>query len=261
MPYFQSLSIILPVINETYSLAQTIDVILKDCEADVREFIIVICGKTTQESLRVCEEYKLKLKERIVIHRQTLPFLGGAIREAFEMSQGSHVLMMASDLETDPSEVKHFILEAKKNPQAIITATRWRNSKGFIGYNPLKWIANFLFQKIFAILYHTPLSDLTYGYRVFPVELVKNIQWQELRHPFLLETILKPLRLGVEVVEIPALWVSRQEGESQNAFFRNFFYFPVGWKIRFLSKDCILRKEYHEEGHCDDHHQPSHRGH
>ena len=36
----------------------------------------------------------------------------------------------------------------------------------------------------------------------------RGINWRELRHPLLFETIVTPLRLGVEVIEIPAIWRS-----------------------------------------------------
>jgi hypothetical protein len=82
---------------------------------------------------------------------------------------------------------------------------------------------------------------MTYGFRIFPAALVHSIQWEELRHPFLFETILKPLRLGVRVKEIPGVWAVRKEGESQNTFFRNFEYFPIGLKVRFTDKEKLLK--------------------
>jgi len=75
-----------------------------------------------------------------------------------------------------------------------------------------------------------------------PTQLVQAIHWEELRHPFLFETMIKPLRLGVPVVEIPATWVARQEGTSQNTFFRNFVYFRTGLKTRFTGKANLLRR-------------------
>ena len=38
-------------------------------------------------------------------------------------------------------------------------------------------------------IFLTKLSDMTYGFRIFPSNLIKEIKWQELKHPFLLETI------------------------------------------------------------------------
>jgi len=67
---------------------------------------------------------------------------------------------------------------------------------------------------------------------LFPAKIVKNILWEETRHPFLFETLIKPLRMGVDVIEIPATWMGRLEGESQNNFFRNFMYVGIGLKTR-----------------------------
>ena len=193
---FQSVSIVLPAINETVSLQQTVQLILES---------------------------------------------SGALREAFDLATGSHVVMMASDLETDPRDVPVLIAEARRNPGAIITASRWREGGGFQGYSPVKLVANRIFQKFFSLLYATHLSDMTYGYRLLPTWVVQSVRWEELRHSFFFETLVKPLRLGIPVVEIPSHWKARSEGESQNTFFRNFQYFQTGLKARFCSRSSLLR--------------------
>ncbi|MBU1027113.1 MAG: glycosyltransferase family 2 protein [Candidatus Margulisbacteria bacterium] len=238
---FISVSIILPVVNETQLLEKTVEIIMDDCSEDIHEFVIVICDKTTPESLDVCSQLKNKYGERIKILKQTLPFLGGAMRDAFDYVSGSHVIMMASDMETPPDKVKDFISEAKKYPNVIVTGSRWIKGGGFEEYSPLKFLLNFVFQRFFSILYRTPLTDMTYGYRIFPSQLVKSIRWEELRHPFLFETLVKPLRLGVKVIEIPTKWKARDEGGSQNTFMRNFEYFRIGIKTLFYSRRQILK--------------------
>jgi hypothetical protein len=236
-----SVSVILPVTDETFSLNQTVDIISTSCGDTIKEFIVVIYKKTTTESKQVIQQLQEQLGNKIIVHTQKLPFLGGAIREAFEICSGTHVIMMASDLETDPNLVRTLIEEEKKNPKMIVTATRWAKGGDFEGYNPLKLVFNYVFQKFFSLLYGVNLTDMTYGYRIFPTSLVQSINWEELRHPFLFETILKPLRLGVEVKEIPGVWSARKEGESQNTFLRNFEYFPIGLKVRFTKKSKLLK--------------------
>jgi hypothetical protein len=236
-----STSILLPVINETFSLKQTVDIIAASSAEYVEEYIIICCKKTTEESRKAIKDLQQTYDNKIVVLEQTLPFLGGAVRDAFNICRGTHVIMMASDLETDPSLVKQLIEESRKTPEMIITATRWKGG-GFKGYNHVKLIFNFLFQKIFSLLYGVSLSDMTFGYRIFPTKLVRSIRWEEVRHPFLFETVLKPLRLGVKVKEIPSVWKARQEGESANTFFRNFEYFKTGIRIRFYSKNKILKQ-------------------
>jgi glycosyltransferase involved in cell wall biosynthesis len=238
---FESATVILPVINETTSLRQTVQIILRDDRERIKELLIVVCERTTPEAMAVVEQIRKELGDLVVVHHQRLPFLGGAIREAFNLSRGSHIIMMSSDLETNPNDVHALIAESQKNPSAIVATSRWIKGGAFHGYSKIKLICNWIFQHLFSLLYGTHLSDMTYGYRLLPTALVQAIRWEELRHPFNLETIVKPLRLGVPVVEIPSVWYPRIEGESQNPFFRNFAYFRIGLKVRFMSKEAILQ--------------------
>jgi len=238
---FTGLSVILPVMDETVLLKKTVEIILADCRPDIAEILIVLSGKTAPESVEACRQLKHKYGEVIKIFQQTLPYLGGAIRDAFARAAGSHVLMMASDMETPPEKVKDFIAAAKVNPGMIITGSRWIRGGGFRDYAMVKYALNYIFQKLFSWLYRVKLTDMTYGYRLFPAKLVKGIRWEELRHPFLFETIVKPLKLGIEAKEIPTEWKARTEGATQNTFWRNFEYFRIGLKTLFYTREQILQ--------------------
>jgi glycosyltransferase involved in cell wall biosynthesis len=237
-----AVTIILPVMNETVALRQTVEIILRDTPREcIQEILIVVCQKTTEDAMAAVAELQKRHGALVVVLHQKLPFLGGALRDAFDISRGSHVIMMASDLETDPKDVRVLIEEARKNPGGIVTASRWQNAGQFLGYSKVKLVCNWLFQRFFSVLYGVQLTDMTFAYRIFPTRLVQAIQWEDLRHPFLFETLVKPLRLGVPVTEIPSVWRARTEGESQNAFFRNFAYFKTGLRARFASRRSILK--------------------
>jgi glycosyltransferase involved in cell wall biosynthesis len=241
-----SVSVILPAINETYSLRQTVETILAACrKEELCEFFIVLCNKSTPGCIKTAEEIRQQVNRLVPvrIYYQKQPFIGSAMREAFDLVKGTHAVMMSTDLETDPAIVPDFIDSIKKCPDSIVTASRWIGNGSFTGYNTVKFIANYLFQKIISLLFLSKLTDATYGYRIFPVALVQSIRWEETKHPFFLETALKPLRLGVKMEEIPARWNARTEGESQNSFFGNFDYFRVAFKIRWIKKSEILRKQ------------------
>ena len=243
---FGSATIILPVVNETYSLVETVDSILKTSKPDVCELLIVVCEKTTRGSMATIDSLRARLGDLVVVHHQKLKFLGGAMREAFDLARGTHTIMMASDLETDPALVPRLIAEARANPSAVVTVTRWHKDGSFENYSGVKLVANWVFQKVFSALYGTKLTDMTYAYRIFPTELLRAIKWEELRHPLLFETMIKPLRLGVKAIEIPGIWRSRTEGESQNTFARNFEYFRVGLRVRFMKTQHLLRNDARE---------------
>jgi glycosyltransferase involved in cell wall biosynthesis len=239
---FESASIVLPVINETTSLRQTVEIILRDVKRELlRELIIVVCQKTTPEAMATIAQLQNELGELVVVLHQRRPFLGGALRDAFDAARGSHVVIMGSDLETNPNELHLLIAAEQKNPAGIVTTSRWIRGGAFHGYSTVKLVCNWIFQRFFSALYLTHLTDMTFGYRIMPTRLVQAIEWEELRHPFNLECMIKPLRLGVPATEIPSVWHPRIEGESQNPFFRNFEYFRIGLKVRFARKAAFLK--------------------
>ncbi len=229
------LSVLLPVINETNSLIKTVDYLLKIKE--IKEILIIIDKeKTTKESKIISNE--LAVNSKIKIIAQTLPFLGGAIRNGFEKSSQKYTVLMASDLETDPKILPKMIKYIKDYD--IVTVSRWRRKNSFKGYGIFKLLLNKIFQIMLQKMYKINLTDLTYGYRIFRSSLIKKINWEELKHPFLLETILKPIRLGCSIKEVDGLWRKRQEGYSSNTFLRNFLYCKTAFHVFVMSKKDIL---------------------
>lgn len=234
-------TVILPVVTETDSLDETVRILRKTSDDDITEVIVVVCDRTTPESLSRCEALSGEFGDRLRIHHQQLPFLGGAMREAFALATASHVIMMATDLETDPALVPDFIEAARARPEAIVTASRWADGGRFEdGYGRLRVGLNWTFQKLTSLLYRSHLTDATFGYRLFPTEIVQGIAWEGLRHEFLLETVLKPLRLGVPVIEVPTIWTARREGESQNSVSTQARYIRTLLATRFKPAGSML---------------------
>ena len=171
----ESVSIILPVINETVSLRQSVETVLRNVKRElIREFIIVVCKRTTPEAMAVAGELQKELGELVVVLQQKLPFLGGALRDAFDVCRSSHVIIMGSDLETNPDDVHILIAEEQKNPAGIVTTSRWIRGGEFHGYSPIKLLCNWIFQRFFSVLYLTRLTDMTFGFRIMPTALANQ---------------------------------------------------------------------------------------
>jgi hypothetical protein len=239
---FKNVSIIVAAFNETESLEETVKIIESTVPlTEVAEIILAVSIKGSNECHRICEEIRRTSRIPITMCWQVRPGAGGAYQDAFQIAAGSHVILMAADLETNPYDVHELINACRRNPDFVICTSRWINRGSFSkGYNRVKYCANYIFQWFFRILYNTRLTDLTFGYRLMPTILAKSIRWQECFHPFFLETIVKPLRLGINAVEIPTDWKPRHEGNSQNTFWKNFLYFKIGFSTRFGSKTDFI---------------------
>jgi glycosyltransferase involved in cell wall biosynthesis len=247
-PQRMRLSIILPVYSETQSVIETVDQLIDGIPKEqLHEIIIVISPRSSRESYETCESLRDK-HDFVKLHvQQNNPGLGWAIREGFDLASGTHVALMASDGETDPMAVPKMMEKMEETGCDIVTANRWSKGGGFAGYSPLKLALNFVFQRMMKLMFRTNLSDLTFGFRILPTDMVKGIRWEYTMHEFLLETILKPLRLGASAEEIPVKWVSRTEGESKNTFLRNFVYFKTAYRVLFSNpKSWLIERETSE---------------
>lgn len=247
MDRFESVSILLPTLNETFSFEETVRIILQENNInDICEFIAIVCVRTLPESIEAIKNAQAFCEENGVylsILYQELPYAGGAVRDGMNAAKGSHTIMMAPDLETDPHTVKDMISIAKEYPNDMVTASRWLRKKDFAGYSKVKHVLNYLFQHIFSFIYHTDLTDITFGYRLAPSQLFKAIEWEELKHPFFLETALKPIRLGIKIHEVPSSWTARQEGESQNSLLQTFKYLKIAFRVRFERKSKMIKRD------------------
>ena len=220
-----SVSIILPILNEINSLKKTLKILDK---INVRkEYLIIYSNKLTDAKVKK-EIIKLKTKYKNIRSKpQQRSFVGGAIDLGIKLAKKNYIAIMASDLETNPYELKNMIKVSKKNPKYIISADRWIGQKGFSNYGMIKFLANFFFQKIIRILFRYEILDFTFAYRLYPKKALKGYKIKELRHGFALEILLNPIRKCFKVITLPAKWKKRIEGSSSITINSYFSYLRV----------------------------------
>ena len=207
-----SLSIIIPIMDEINSLKKTLKII--NNIQITKEYIIIYSDKFTPESVKN-EIFKLKkIYKNLKYFSQIRPYVGGAIDLGIRRASNGYLAIMASDLETNPHELKNMINKSKKNPNSIISADRWISKKGFSDYGLVKFIANFFFQKLLKFFFKYKILDFTFAYRLYPRSSLKNYRINELRHGFALEMLLAPIKKGYNVITVPAKWKKRVEGSS-----------------------------------------------
>lgn len=246
---FSCVSVVLPAIDETYSLRESVEIILQTCNhKDVCEIFVVVCERTTPECLVVINGLCESVTDiPIRLYHQKMSGLGSALYEAMQRVKGSHVVNIAADMDTDPHVIKEMIAIAKEHPEAVILASRWVKGGGFSGYGRIHKMLNFSFNKMLQILFFTGVKDLTYGYRFAPVDKTLSVKWESKGFSIGMETNLKMLRLGYNIIEIPAIWRVREQGESQNSFFTKLKYIKTVLKVRFARLATIKNPDYAEK--------------
>lgn len=242
MTEFKGVSIVTGAVTETSSLRRTVDYILEKCDhSDLTEIIIGYPDRATPECVAVIKELEAMPSEvKIWSFVQKRPKLG-FLTEAFDAAKGSHIITVDSDMALDLSLIPQMIEKAKKEPGTIFSASRWLGKSSFDGYNKFKKVLNYCSQKFLAVLYQSKLTDFTIPFQIVPAQLLKSINFEETNFAIFIEMVLKPLRLGCEIKELPTDCHSRTDGESSNSFAQLPSYLRTALHVRFMPKEKILK--------------------
>lgn len=231
-------------VTETYTLRQTVDTILEICNhEDLAEIILCYSERTTPECFAVLDKIrKIETDVPIVIIKQWRKGMA-SVNDTIDTACGSHSLLVASDMALDLSIIPQMIENAKKEPDVIHSASRWMKGCKFYDYGRLKKIINFFAQKFLAVLYMRNMTDFTIPVQIAPSELYKSIRFERTDFAFLLEMVLKPIRLGYKFKEYPTNCYPRKDGKSSNSTKQILSYLGVALHIRFMPKKDILLEE------------------
>jgi glycosyltransferase involved in cell wall biosynthesis len=229
------ISVVMTVYSETDLLRESVRQIRSELHEWPIEILIVVHPKSSAECMALCDELGREEDIRIIV-QSPRSGIGWAYREAIPYVTGTHVLIMASDLETNPADAPALVRKADETGADIVCASRWMRGGGFSGYSPLKLVLNFGYNLIFRALYRTSIHDITYGYKLIRSEVLRRVNWQYGAHEFYAELLLRPLRLGYTTAEVATRWIKRPEGDSKMTFMRNFRFASAAWHIFFAPK-------------------------
>ena len=225
------LSVVVTVFSETFSIRETVDILLSRDRDYIKEIILLISPRASEEAFAISRECVAK-DPRVSIHVQkNNPGIGWAYREGMQAATGNFVALMAADLETEPAAVDRMVDKILQTDCDGVIANRWLPGGGFTNYDPVKLVLNWIFQKMFQILYWTELGDLTFGFKILSKKMTDAIVWEGTLHEICAETTVKPIKLGYRIEQVPSVWVGRKEGRSVSTFLRNLRYVKLAFKI------------------------------
>ncbi|MBQ9945681.1 MAG: glycosyltransferase [Clostridia bacterium] len=242
MSTFTKATVVLGAVTETETLRKTVHTIAELCTAeDVAEIIIGHPPKAvTKECLAVINELAAEdFPFPVIPCPDKRPFLS-SILDAVDIAKGSHIILCPSDMALDLKCIPEMIESAKRDPDIIASSSRFLPGCTLYEYGTIKSIINRCAQLYMRILYGVKLTDFTNPYQIAPRELYLAVNFEETGFPFLLEMILKPLRLGYKFREIPTNCYPRTEGKSRNSKKQMAMYLKTSLHIRFMKKKDIL---------------------
>jgi dolichol-phosphate mannosyltransferase len=233
-------SIIVLAFNENQSLRKTIQDLAALTDLTSTRILISTSANASIECLEAAKALESEFLN-VNVYFQNKPFVAAAVLEALELCNSEYVVYMSADGETPATLVPSLLREMDRGCFDIVLASRWIQGGSFSNYGRLKWLLSKFAQNLCKFLYASDLSEFTYGFRIYRTPFLKTIKFHEEKHPFFLESLLIPIRLGARIKEIPAAWHPRTEGRSVMDLTTLVAYLRPIFRVRFVSKSKLIK--------------------
>ena len=222
------LSVAICAVDETFSLEKTFHKL--DAYGAACEYLFVL-AKSCSDGCRTTVE-RLCAREDCRWMYQPGRGFGDALQTAFREVTGTHVVVWSADEATDAASFPEMLRLSKENPDKIVKISRFLHPDGFADYGQLKKALNRISQRCFGLLYRSDLTEFTNPTQIAPVPLYRRIHWESSGFELATEMVFKPLRLGVQFLEVPTKNVKREEGHSHRSTGAVLRYYYMILKIR-----------------------------
>ena len=214
------ISVVLPCQNEEQTIGQCIMEIKKTLKG--MDYEIIVSDSSTDKSPEIAR----RLGAIVVRHERGY---GNAYKEGLKHANGHYIIMGDSDGTYDFSEIPLFLEELQKGYDFVIgnrfTGQMQKGSMPmlhkYIGNPFLTWLLN--------VTHGGSLGDVHCGFRAIKRDALQKLDLQSDGMEFASEMIIKALRQGMKIIEIPVSY-RRRVGRSKMRSLRD------GWRhVRFIT--------------------------
>jgi glycosyltransferase involved in cell wall biosynthesis len=221
--------IIVPAWNEAASIA---DVVAEIHDALPFAGVLVVDDGSTDGTAQVARK-----AGAVAL---TLPYnlgVGGAMRLGYRYARDHDydiAIQVDADGQHDPAYVPKLI-DALSGSSLVIGA-RFAGEGEYHVQGPRKWAMSML-SWVLSKLAHTKLTDTTSGYRACDRDLIKLFaEWYPVEYlGDTVETLVRTLRLGYRVTQIPVAMRPRQAGTPSQSPFKALLYLARAFLTLFLA--------------------------
>jgi glycosyltransferase involved in cell wall biosynthesis len=219
-PWFNTLSVIIPVYNERRTVMKLLRqvasqrlglhlelVIVDDCSSDgTREFLR---ETDLTSALGAGGANTVKL----VLHEKNMG-KGAGVRSGLEHAAGELVLIQDADLEYDPRDYPAMIAPIVEGHADAVFGNRFHFGSHKV---PRFWryVLNRIFSVLCNMLTGLHVHDVTACYKVFTRELLMKMDLHSQRFSVETEMAVKVAKLGARVYEVPIAYHGRTYAEGK----------------------------------------------
>jgi glycosyltransferase involved in cell wall biosynthesis len=222
-------SVIIPCFNERQTINELID---RVHAVPVQKEVIVVDDCSTDGSRELLQQ---RAKERGDIILRLRPCNGGkgaAVQEGLRCASGDVVIIQDADLEYDPADYPVLLRPIQTGKARVVYGSR------FIGEHRAMYFWHSLGNQFLTLLcnalFDTTLTDMETCYKVFTIEIARQLKLREPRWGFDPEITARILKMGNRIYEVPISYAGREFNEGKK----------ISWRDGFVVLRTLLRYRF-----------------
>ncbi|GBE57879.1 undecaprenyl-phosphate 4-deoxy-4-formamido-L-arabinose transferase [bacterium BMS3Abin01] len=159
---------------------------------------------------------------------------GDGIRKAIEVARGDILVFIDADLSHDPDDIPALVAPIAEGRSDLVVGSRWKGGSDELFGDMGKFIrstGSSIITLSINYRWHVKLTDSQNGFRAISTEAARTIMMTEDIFTIEQEMIMKCLRRGFRISEVPTHEYQRRAGESQ----------IVVWKVAYRYVWCLIK--------------------
>ncbi len=217
-----TVSVVVPAKNE----AKNIGWVLGRVPAIVDE-IIVVDGHSTDGTIEAARAVRPDVR---VVQEEGGPGKGAALRTGFRAARGDFIVMIDADGSMDPAEIERCVAALQdrrtgRKGHHLVKGSRFCEGGGTDDMGTLRRLGNAALLWLVNRLYGARFTDLCYGLFAFRRDQLDVLELQADGFEIETEMVVKALKAGIDVGEVPSFEANRMYGCSNLNTWRD------GWRV------------------------------
>ena len=209
-------SILVPVFNESATVAAVIQRLLEVPLPAPREILVVNDGST--DGTRSALDSMPAHSSVRIIHAAENGGKGRAIRLGLAEARGTIIAIQDADLELDPAQLADLVAPILAGEARVVFGSRFLRPTSKVPW--LSVVANRTLTAVTNLLYGARITDMETCYKIMATDVARSLNLESDRFDIEPEITAKLLRQGHVIVERPVRFEPRSRAQGKK----------IGWK-------------------------------
>lgn len=214
---FGAVSIVVPAHNEAANINHLVRNLLCSYGPYIHEIIIVNDNSTdaTGDVVRGLERTEPRVR---LVNRSKPNGVGLALRDGYRAATGKYILSMDCDFVDILPQLRNlFRIVAEGHDGAI--GSRFSHDSVLVNYPFAKLVCNRLCHLLIKLFLVDSARDISNNLKLYRSDIFKNMEISSPHFSANLETGLRPLLAGHDIVEVPISWINRGSEMGSSTFY------------------------------------------